>query len=300
MGCGLGERGWPGLYPTLRAMLDTGLEHRVAVVTGANHGIGAACASALAAQGCAVLIHYLRLPREQASGVAAVYVDHRAQSADDLVARLRAQGGRALAWEGDLADPSAIPALFNQAEAALGPVEILVNNAAHWEADTFVPNGVEQAAPDHWPPHASTLTAASLDRHFAVNTRAVALTMAEFARRHVERGADWGRIVNISTDGAYCFPHEASYGASKLALEGLSRTAAAELGQYGITVNIVSPGPIQTGWITPELEAALAQSTPLRRIGQPDDIADVVVFLASQQARWVTGQTVHVGGGNKM
>src|SRR5262249_52747844 len=154
--------------------------------------------------------------------------------------------------------------------------------------------------PDQWPPRAPTLTAESIDRHFAVNARAIALMMAEFARRHAARGARWGRIINFSTDASQCFPTEVNYAASKAALESLSRSAAAELGPYGITVNIVSPGPIQTAWITPELETEFAATTPLRRVGAPDDVADVVVFLASEQARWLTGQLLYVGGGHRM
>jgi 3-oxoacyl-[acyl-carrier protein] reductase len=124
--------------------------------------------------------------------------------------------------------------------------------------------------------------------------------MAEFARRHVAHGSNWGRIINISTDGAYSFPSEISYGASKAALEAYSRSAAMELAQYGITVNIVSPGPIQTGWIRQDMEASIAEDIPLGRLGQPEDIADVIVFLASEQARWLTGQCLHVGGGHRM
>ena len=87
-----------------------------------------------------------------------------------------------------------------------------------------------------------------------------------------------------------------SYGASKAALESYSRSAAMELGRYGITVNVVAPGPIQTGWISPEAEQPIVEDIPLGRMGQPDDVADVVVFLASEQARWVTGQRLFVGG----
>jgi 3-oxoacyl-[acyl-carrier protein] reductase len=91
-----------------------------------------------------------------------------------------------------------------------------------------------------------------------------------------------------------------SYWASKHARESYSRAAAAELGPYGITVNIVSPGPIQTGWIPPKLEARITPGMPLRRVGQPEDIGDAIVFFASEQARWITGQLLYVGGGNRM
>jgi len=180
---------------------------------------------------------------------------------------------------------------------------VLINNAAHWEADTFLPSGEELANkfPELWADRTiPTITTESHDRHFAVNSRAVALMMAEFTRRHIQLRAKWGRIVNVSTDGASCFPSEISYGASKHALESYSRAAAVELGPYGITVNVVSPGPVQTGYITPELEEKLTAEIPLRRVGQPNDIADVIVFLASEQARWITGQLLYVGGGNAM
>ena len=104
----------------------------------------------------------------------------------------------------------------------------------------------------------------------------------------------------MSTDGASGFPGEVSYGASKHALESISRAAAVELGPYGITVNVVSPGPVQTGYITPELEEKLLPEIPLRRVGEPEEIADVIVFLASEQARWITGQLLYVGGGHVM
>ncbi len=275
-------------------MIDTGLQGKVVLVTGANQGIGVATAKAFAAQGARVFIHYLRLPPSNEEGAA-----QRALDATEVVQAIRAMGGQAEEEEGDLANPAVIPLLFDRAEATLGPVNVLVNNAAVGGAptDTFVPLSAE--AIDRFERAMNTVTAASHDRHFAVNSRAVALMMAEYARRHVARGATWGRIINISTDGAYSFPEEISYGASKAALESYSRSAALELSRYGITVNIVSPGPIQTGWITPEMEASIAPSIPLGRVGQPEDVADVIVFLASEQARWLTGQCLHVGGGHK-
>jgi 3-oxoacyl-[acyl-carrier protein] reductase len=144
------------------------------------------------------------------------------------------------------------------------------------------------------------LTAGTFERQFLVNVLAAALMMAEFAKRHLDRQASWGRIINISTDGAEGFPSEVSYGASKLALESYTRGAACELGRFGITVNVLALGPAQTGWIDAELERRLLPTIPLGPIGQPSDIADVVVFLASDQARWVTGQRIFVGGGHRM
>lgn len=286
-------------------MLDTGLAGRVALITGANrpHGIGAAIARALAAQGARPFLHYHRVAPPDGDQVGAADLYHREANDDAQVVLegLREQGVRAAAFEADLADPASAPAVFDACEAALGPVDVLVCNHAHWQADTLIPPGaaLSNHLPETWS-HVSPLTAATLDAHFAVNARTVALLMAEYARRFVDRGGEAGRIVNISTDGARCFPSEVSYGASKLALEGLSRSAAVEFGPLGIAVNVVSPGPVQTGWITPELEAAILPSIPLGRVGQPEDIADAVVFLASQQARWITGQVLHVGGGNAM
>jgi 3-oxoacyl-[acyl-carrier protein] reductase len=233
---------------------------------------------------------------------ASFYQSQQTKSADEVLASIREIGAEAHAWEGDLSDVSLVPTLFDQAERLLGPVEVLVNNAAHWEGDTFVPRGAEltNKLVELWTDRPGSIAAAVFDRVFAVNTRAVALMMGEFARRHIERGARWGRIVNVSTAGAERFPSEVTYGASKFALESYTRSAAAELGKFGINVNVVSLGPVQTRWITPELEREILPTIPLGRIGSPKDVADVVVFLASDQARWVTGQRMYVGGGHGM
>jgi 3-oxoacyl-[acyl-carrier protein] reductase len=292
-------------------MIDPGLTGKVALITGANNplGIGAAIAEAFAAQGSSVFISYLRQSPEEygideadaASAAAAGDAFYRARNADApevVLERLRQHGGRVAAAEVDLADPASIAPLFDRVETELGPVEILVNNAAHSTSDGFIPSLPGDL---DWAGRSlTTIDAGSHDRHFAVNSRAVALTMAELARRHAARGASWGRIVNISTDGADTFPGEVSYGASKAALGSFSRSAAVELGRYGITVNIVAPGPIQTGWIPADFEPRIGSETPLGRVGRPDDVADVVVFLASEQARWVTGQRLWVGGGHRV
>lgn len=289
-------------------MIETGLKDRVVIVTGANnpYGVGAGVAKAFATQGAGVFLHYLRLDRNASRDTASpgeeFYSAQRAKPPDEVLKIIRDMGSQAHAWEADLSDPTAIRALFDQAEKALGPVEVLVNNAAHWEADTFIPsdNTLQNRLVELWTNRPESITPGSFDRLFAVNTRAVALLMAEFARRHIARGADWGRIINVSTAGADRFPSEVSYGASKFALESYTRSAALELGQFGITVNAVSLGPVQTGWITSELEKEILPTIPLGRIGSPDDVADVIVFLASDQARWVTGQRIYVGGGHGM
>ena len=285
-------------------MIDPGLKDKVVLITGANnpYGIGAATARAFAAQGARVFLHFFRLP--QAPGGAeptrdpgpTFYQAQQGKTADEVLDAIRRQGGQAAAWEADLSRPDNIPRLFDRVEEVFGPVDILVNNAAAWQGDTFVPSGAEAVLNRF----VSTVSAESHDHNFAVNSRAVALLMAEYARRFVRRGATWGRIVNVSTDGASGFPGEVSYGASKHAMESYSRAAAIELGPYGITVNVVAPGPVQTGYIPPEMEKKLGAEIPLRRVGRPEDVADVIVFLASEQARWVTGQLIYVGGGKVM
>jgi len=287
-------------------MIDTRLKDKVVLITGINnpHGIGAATAKAFAAEGAYVAATYLRRSAEVSSTNIPGEAFYRAQiakTADEVITTIRADGGRIEAWEVNLVDPSVVSDSFDRAERAFGPVNVLINNAAHCDPDTFIPPSklsAKSQAVDRFP--MSTITAEKHDQHFAVNSRAVSLMMAEFALRHVQREGRFGRIINVSTDGASGFNSEVSYGASKHALESYSRAAAKELGQYGITVNVASLGPIQTGWISPELEESIAKGTPLGRVGRPADVADVIVFLASEQARWLTGQLIYVGGGWRM
>ncbi|GAA3929486.1 SDR family oxidoreductase [Actinomadura viridis] len=266
-------------------MIDTRLGGRTALVTGANGplGIGAAIARALAAEG--VRLALCSLP-EALPDRPDRYALSKADDGRRVLGEVRALGVEAELFEVDLATVDAAD-LFERVEGALGPVEILVNNAAYCVPDTFLPDG-------------RTVDGASLDAHHAVNTRAPALLMTEFHRRHLRRGADWGRIVSISTDAAPGAPGEISYWATKNALESLSRSAALEFGAAGITVNIISPGPIQTGWLDGGLEGEVAALSPLGRVGHPEDIADIAVFLASHQGRWLTGQTILAGGGKRM
>ncbi|MCG8345229.1 MAG: SDR family oxidoreductase, partial [Chlorobiales bacterium] len=282
-------------------MIDLQIEEKVVLITGANHGIGAAAARAFAAQGAKVFLTYFREPCEhtpaelesaQASGKGGVllYRANQQQTAESVLESISSFGGTATAKEIDLSDTPNIPFLFNYCENTLGPVDILVNNHTYCALDTFDP---AMETTEGFGIH--TITADDIDVNCAINTRSYALMMSEYTRRFLEREAETGRIINLSTDAAHAHGSNVSYAASKHAIESYSRSAAVELGRYGITVNIVAPGPIQTGYLTPEEETHIAANTPLRRIGKPEDVADVVVFLASEQARWLTGQLIYVG-----
>ncbi len=208
----------------------------------------------------------------------------RTKSADNVIRSIRDLGGHAEAYEADLNDPAVIPQIFDWVETVFGSVDVLVNNASHYDdSDTVFTTSVE-----------------TLDRAFRVNMQAAVLLIAEFVRRYQRRNGHWGRIINLSTDAAQVFAGQIAYGASKAAIEALTRSIAIEVGPLGITVNTVAPGPVQTGYISATFVAQLVPTIPLRRIGQPDDIADVIVFLASEQARWLTGQVIKVSGGHAL
>lgn len=265
------------------------LSGHVALVTGANHGIGAATAGALADCGARVLVSYLRIADPEASGTTETYRRNRARGADDVLARIRARGGRALALEADLADAEAPGRLFDFACSELGPVDILVNNATGWIADTFA--GRERDARGF---ALAPVSADTHDRQFAVDARGGALLIAEFARRHVERGAAWGRIVGLTSGGPRGFPGEVSYGAAKAALQNYTMSAAFELAPFGITANIVYPPVTDTGWVTDAVREEVERRSDLIHIVDPDEVARVIAFLCSDWARLVTANVVHL------
>jgi 3-oxoacyl-[acyl-carrier protein] reductase len=279
------------------------LRNRNVLVTGANNpfGIGAAIAFAFAKLGARLYLHYHTTPPEKALG-SGFYHQQQAQSCDAVIERITSIGGEAHAEELDFRDLPTVPDLLDHAERVCGHIDVLVNNAAAWKGDTFLPSKETSRIEyiELWTDASSPVSDASALMHFTANTCAPALLIREFAKRHIQRAATWGRVINISTAGSDCFPSEVSYGASKFALESFTRSAATELGQFGITVNALALGPVQTGWITPELERAILPTIPLGRIGTPDDVADAVVFLASEQANWITGQKMFVSGGHRI
>lgn len=263
------------------------LTGRVALVSGANHGIGAATARLLAAHGAAVLLTYLR------TGASSQYPERyqasRRADGQDLAAAIVQDGGQALAVEADLLDVSVIPRLFAEAEQAFGPVDILINNATgHCALDSFAARrAVGRTSPD-------TLTAGIFDQTFGVDARAGALMIAEFARRHMERQAGWGRIIGLTSGGPMGFPGELSYGAAKAALENYTMAASVELGSLGVTANMVYPPVTDTGWVTDEVREFVSHSDDHIHVARPDDVAGVIVLLCAPQASMITGNIVRM------
>ncbi len=265
------------------------LDGRVALVTGANHGIGAATAVSLAQQGAAVVLSYLTIRDRPDPGTPDAYRQYRAKGADDVVARITAVGGRCAAVEVDLTDAVAAPNLFRVAEREFGGVDILVHNATGWVADTF-----KAATDDRLGRRLERVSAATFDQQFAVDARAGALLIAEFAERHAARGATWGRIVTLTSGGPDGFPEEASYGAAKAALVNYTLSAATELADRGITANAVHPPVTDTGWVTDEVRQAVADSTDLVHVVQPEDVAEVISYLAGEESWLLTGNVVRL------
>ena len=252
------------------------MDGRVAIVTGANHGIGEATACALADRGARVLISFLRTS------------DH-SDDAHAVLERIRAAGGQADALEADLRDPDTPGRLFDLAEATFGPVEILINNATGGGRDTFRTERLDRHGREM-----RRVSAESANRALEVDGRGSALMIAEFAQRHIQRGATWGRIVGLTSGGPNGFPEEVSYGAGKAALENFAMSAAFELGEYGITSNVVYPPVTDTGWVTDAVREFVASSPAHFHVAQPDEVAEVIVFLCSDAARLLTGNVIHL------
>ena len=243
------------------------LEGKVAVVTGASKGIGAAIAKALARDGAKVVVNY-------ASSKA---------GADAVVGAIAAAGGTAIAVQGDVSKAAEAQGLIEAAVAAFGRLDILVNNSGVYEFAA-----IEEVTEPHY------------RRLFDINVLGVLLT-TQAAAKHLGEG---GSIVNISSAATLVsMPTTAVYTATKGALNSITAVLAKELGPRRIRVNGVSPGFVVTegthtaGVVGSEMEAGLVAQTPLGRAGQPDDIAGVVAFLASEDARWVTGEDIVASGG---
>ncbi|MFJ8255593.1 SDR family NAD(P)-dependent oxidoreductase [Streptomyces sp. NPDC094466] len=259
-------------------MIDTGLAQRIVLVTGGSGGIGRAISRAFAAQGARVAVHYYVPEKAPPPGKRWEHVTPTAEAAEDLAREL----GGAITVAADLSASDTAERLFDHVEARLGPVDVLVNNAAHCESPDTI----------------DALTAAGLERHYQVNVAAPALLTSELAHR--ARDGQSPCVVNISTDAARAFPGQIGYGTSKAALEAFTRAAALDLGRSGIRVNAVAPGPVQTGWMDAALIDQVREIVPMGWPGEPEDIADAVVFLASHQARWITGQVLQVAGGHAL
>ena len=248
-------------------MVNQQLAGRVAVVTGASSGIGAGIAKRLAAAGASTVVNFNGSP----------------DGADEVVAAITLAGGIAAAMNADISDPGKVAALFDAAEAAFGRVTLLVNNAAA--------RGDPAAAAD--------IKLAQYQQVFAVNVQGPVLCIGEFARR---AGIGSGRIVNITSGQARTpMPGAGLYAGSKGAMEAITRAFAADLGPRGITVNAVAPGATATekfmAAVSEKKQKQTIEDTALGRLGTPEDIADVVAFLLSDDAHWMTGQVLDANGG---
>lgn len=251
------------------------LSGKVALVTGASRrgGIGAAICRALAARGASIVFSHwqpydAQFPWAGTSG-----------DPEDLAAEIAGFGGAVAAIACDLSDPSAPSRLLDEAEGRLGPLSILVNNAAYSTNDGF-----------------ERLDAATLDAHYAVNVRGTLLLSTTFARRF--SAGDGGRIISLTSGQSLGpMPDELAYAATKGAIEAFTRSLAPAVAPRGITVNAVNPGPTDSGWITPELRQTLLPLFPTGRIGTPDDAARLIAWLAGPEAAWITGQVIHSEGG---
>jgi 3-oxoacyl-[acyl-carrier protein] reductase len=237
------------------------LTAKVAIVTGASAGIGRAIAERLAQEGATVVVNYGR----------------SADKAKAVVAGIESKGGKAVAVHADISKIADVRRLIRETVQRFGRVDILVNNA-----------GIALLKP------LVETTEQEFDQIFALNAKGPFFAMQEAARVIEPEG----RIVNISSDGSHMgFAGVTAYLGSKGALEQFTRGLAHELAPKGVTVNTVSPGFTDTAMLPDAFRETGAQMSPLKRVGTPEDIANVVLYLVSDQARWLTGQNIHASGG---
>ena len=271
-------------------MIDYGLKGKVALVTGTNNpqGIGAATALAFAREGARPVLVYKKVFRPFDEGKTKEngpdrYYKANAGNGEAVAEKLEEMNADFLLLESDISREESVKEIFSAVMARYGRIDILVNNAAVDEE-----NGSDTI---------EKITRSVIDVTFAVNVRGSILMMREMI---LHRGEQGGRIINLSTDSSQIFAGQITYGASKATLEALTRSIALEVGKYGITVNCVAPGPTQTGWIDPDLEKAVLPLIPMGKLIQPQDIAETVLFLASEQAKMLTGQVIKVSGGHAL
>ena len=270
-------------------MIDYGLKNKVALITGANNpwGIGAATAMSFAREGAKLVLVYKKVDRPfdatktDKNGVDRYYAAN-AGDASDVEEKLKKMGADYLVLESDISNEDAVKKIYSTILAKYGRVDILVNNAATDDENGF--DTIEK------------ITQKVIDDTFAVNVRGSLMMTREF----INQRGDYGRIINLSTDAAQVFAGQITYGASKATLEALTRSIALEVAQYGVTVNCVAPGPTQTGWIDEDFEKVVTPLIPMGNLIQPQDIAETILFLASEQARMITGQVIKVSGGKAL
>ena len=270
-------------------MVEYGLKNKVALITGMSnaYGIGAATALAFAREGAKLVLVYKKIPRPfdenktNKNGVDRYYAAN-AGSADTVERKLKETGADYILLECDISDEDAVKEIYSKAIKRYGKIDILVNNAA--ADDETGLDTIEK------------ITAKIIDDTFAVNVRGSILMMREM----INHRGEYGRIINISTDASQIFAGQITYGSSKATLEALTRSIALETAQFGITVNCVAPGPTQTGWIDSNFEKQVVSIIPMKQLIQPEDIADTILFLASKQARFLTGQVIKVSGGHAL
>ena len=270
-------------------MVNYGLKNKVALITGANNpwGIGATTALALAREGAKVVLVYKKVDRPfdpaktDRHGVDRYY-GANAGDASAVQAKLQEMNADYLIIESDISNEDCVKEIYSSAIAKYGKVDILVNNAATDDENGF--DTIEK------------ITQKVVDDTFSVNVRGSILMTREF----ISNRGEFGRIINISTDAAQVFAGQITYGASKATLEALTRSIALEVAQYGITVNCVAPGPTQTGWIDEDFEKVVVPLIPMGKLIAPEDIAETILFLSSEQARMITGQVIKVSGGKSL